>query len=115
MLLKPAFQKGIALCVYEILWVRFLLIPSSLICSHQKGNQRKPASRLALVCLVQYMEELTDRQAADAVRSRMDSKYVLGWELIDPGFDLSVLVPRFALAWLSIKRSIVSSSCWWQS
>jgi hypothetical protein len=61
------------------------------------------------------MEELTDRQAADAVRSRMDINPLLGLELTDPGFDFRVLVPRFALAWLSIKRSIVSSNCWWQS
>jgi transposase len=34
---------------------------------------------------------LTDRQAADAVRSRIDWKYALGLELTDPGFDFSVL------------------------
>lgn len=37
------------------------------------------------------MEDLTDRQAADAVRSRLDIKYLLGLELTDPGFDFSVL------------------------
>jgi transposase len=56
-----------------------------------KGQPAEAPWRLALVCLVQYMEELTDRQAADAVRSRMDIKYVLGLELTDPGFDFSVL------------------------
>ena len=40
---------------------------------------------------MQYIEDLTDRQAADAVRSRMDITYVLGLELTDPGFDFSVL------------------------
>src|SRR5712691_240950 len=30
-------------------------------------------------------------QAADAVRARMDIKYLLGLELTDPGFDFSVL------------------------
>ena len=40
----------------------------------RKGQPAEAPWRLALVCLVQYMEELTDRQAADAVRSRMDSK-----------------------------------------
>ena len=39
----------------------------------QRGQPAEAPWRLALVCLVQYMEELTDRQAADAVRSRMDS------------------------------------------
>ena len=37
------------------------------------------------------MEELPDRQAADAVRGRIDWKYLLGLELTDPGFDASVL------------------------
>ena len=37
------------------------------------------------------MEGLSDRQAADAVRSRIDWKYALGLELTDPGFDHTVL------------------------
>jgi transposase len=40
---------------------------------------------------MQFMENLTDRQAADAVRGRIDWKYALGLELDDPGFDFSVL------------------------
>ncbi len=36
-------------------------------------------------------ENLTDRQAAEAVRARIDWKYLLGLELTDPGFDFSVL------------------------
>ncbi len=47
--------------------------------------------RLALVSLLQYVEDLSDRQAAEAVRARLDWKYVLGLELTDPGFDFSVL------------------------
>jgi transposase len=47
--------------------------------------------RLALVCIVQFMEGLTDEQAANAVRTRIDLKYLLGLELIDTGFDASVL------------------------
>ncbi len=43
--------------------------------------------RLALVTILQYNENLTDRQAADAVRERIDWKYALGLELTDPGFD----------------------------
>jgi transposase len=41
--------------------------------------------------LLQFAEGLSDRQAANAVRSRIDWKYVLRWELTDPGFDASVL------------------------
>lgn len=47
--------------------------------------------RLALVTVLQFAENLPDRQAADAVRSRIDWKYLLGLELTDPGFDYSVL------------------------
>ena len=47
--------------------------------------------RLALVCVMQFMEDLSDRQAADAVRGRIDWKYALGLELEDSGFDYSVL------------------------
>ena len=39
-----------------------------------RGQPAEAPWRLALVCLVQYLEELTDRQAADAVRSRLDIK-----------------------------------------
>ncbi len=47
--------------------------------------------RLAVVTVVQFMENLTDRQAADAVRSRLDWKDALGLELLDPGFDHTVV------------------------
>src|SRR5215218_6789605 len=47
--------------------------------------------RLALVTLLQFRENLPDRQAAEAVRARIDWKYLLGLELTDPGFDHSVL------------------------
>jgi len=47
--------------------------------------------RLALVTVLQFRENLSDRQAADAVRARIDWKYLLGLDLSDPGFDFSVL------------------------
>ena len=47
--------------------------------------------RLALVTVMQFRENLSDRGAADAVRARIDWKYALGLELTDPGFDFSVL------------------------
>jgi transposase len=47
--------------------------------------------RLALICVMQFIEDLTDRQAAAALQSRIDWKYALGLELTDPGFDFSVL------------------------
>src|SRR5712692_6459144 len=47
--------------------------------------------RLALVTIMQFRENLADRQAAEAVRARSDWKYLLSLELTDPGFDFSVL------------------------
>ena len=47
--------------------------------------------RLALATVMQYMEGLTDRQTADAVRRCMDWKYALSLELTDPGFDFTLL------------------------
>jgi len=40
---------------------------------------------------MQFRENLADRQAAEAVRARIDWKYLLSLELTDPGFDFSVL------------------------
>lgn len=56
-----------------------------------RGKPGWPPSRLALVTVFQEAEDLTDRRAADAVRTRLDWKYALGLDLADPGFDHSVL------------------------
>jgi transposase len=50
-----------------------------------------PPWRLALVMVMQYIEGLTDRQAADAVRRCIDWKYALSLDLRDPGFDFTLL------------------------
>jgi transposase len=55
------------------------------------GQPGLPPWRLALVTVLQFREGLPDRQAAEAVRARIDWKYLLGLELTDPGFDHSVL------------------------
>lgn len=55
------------------------------------GQPAETPWRLALVVVMQFAENLPDRQAANAVRSRIDWKYALGLELTDPGFDYSVL------------------------
>jgi len=47
--------------------------------------------RLALVTVFQMTENLTDRQAAEAVRDRLSWMYALGLDLADTGFDHSVL------------------------
>jgi len=57
----------------------------------RRGQPGLAPWRLALVTVFQFLEHLSDRQAADAVRSRIDWKYALGLELSDPGFHFSVL------------------------
>jgi transposase len=56
-----------------------------------RGRPGQPPSRLAVVTVLQMMEDLTDREAAEAVRTRLDWQYLLGLGLADPGFDHSVL------------------------
>src|SRR5947209_4553536 len=55
------------------------------------GQPGLPPWRLALVTVLQFRENLPDRQAAEAVGARIDWEYLLGLELDDPGFDHSVL------------------------
>jgi len=57
----------------------------------QRGQPAEAPWRLALVSVMQYMEGLSDRQAVEAVRERIDWKYALSLELTDPGFDFSLL------------------------
>jgi len=57
----------------------------------QRGQAAQAPWQLVVVTLLQFAENLSDRQAADAVRSRIDWKYLLGLELTDPGFDFSIL------------------------
>jgi transposase len=56
-----------------------------------RGQPAASPARLAMASVLQYVEGLSDRQAADAVRGRIDWKYALGLELTDPGFDHTVL------------------------
>jgi transposase len=55
------------------------------------GQPAESPARLALATLMQYMENIPDRQAADAVWGRIDWNYMLESELSDSGFDYSVL------------------------
>lgn len=56
-----------------------------------RGRPSLSPGQLALVSVLQFAENLSDRQAADAVRGRIEWKYALGLELDDPGFDFTVL------------------------
>src|SRR3954454_1101292 len=57
----------------------------------QRGQPTYTPWRLALVTLQQFREGLSDRQAAEAVRARIDWKYLLALDLADAGFDHTVL------------------------
>jgi transposase len=56
-----------------------------------RGRPGISPAQLAVVTVLQFTEDLTDRQAADEVRGRVDWKYCLGLELEDEGFEFTVL------------------------
>src|SRR5947209_18381777 len=51
-----------------------------------RGQPAASPARLALASVLQYVEGLSDRQAADAVRARIDGKYALALDLPNPAF-----------------------------
>lgn len=57
----------------------------------RRGQPAQTPWRLALITVMQFVENLSDRQAAEALRARIDWKYALSLELTDDGFDFSVL------------------------
>src|SRR5215210_5377690 len=57
----------------------------------RRGQPAMAPWRLALVTIMQFAEGLSDRQAAEAVRARIDCKYALSLEFGDPGCNASVL------------------------
>ncbi|MFD7447301.1 IS1182 family transposase [Streptomyces sp. NPDC059909] len=57
----------------------------------QDGRPGLSPAQLATVCVLQFLLGLSDRQAAEAVRCRIDFKYAMAMELDDPGFHHSVL------------------------
>lgn len=86
-----AFPKG---NLYLHLRDRFGMVYTNQHFAHLFAQGGKPAlapARLALVLCLQFIEDLSDQQAADAVRDRISWKYLLGLPLDDPGFDASVL------------------------
>jgi transposase len=56
-----------------------------------RGQSAIAPWRLVMILIMQFLENLSDRQTADAVRGRIDWKYALSLELEDDGFDFSVL------------------------
>src|SRR5262249_32449362 len=56
-----------------------------------RGQPGWSPGRLAMITVLQAVEHLTDVQAAEAVRTRLDWKYLLGLPMADQGLDDSVL------------------------
>ena len=88
---RAAFPKGNTyLRVYDALGPIFTN-PQLAALFPKDGQPAVAPAQLALATIFQFAEGLSDRQAADAVRGRIDWKYALCLELEDPGFDASVL------------------------
>jgi len=88
---RAAFPRGNTyLCVYDALGPIYA-DPQFAGLFPKEGQPALAPAQLALVTIFQFAEGLSDRQAADAVRGRIDWKYALCLPLTDPGFDASVL------------------------
>lgn len=88
---RAAFPKGHPyLILRDALGTIFQDDDFSDLYAHE-GQPGLSAWRLALVTIMQFRETLSDRQAAESVRARIDWKYLLSLDLTDPGFDCSVL------------------------
>jgi len=89
---QGAFPKG---NLYVNLRAEFGALYTDELFADLYPDQGRPVEvapwRLAVVLVMQYLEGLTDRQAADAVRRCLDWKYALSLELTDPGFDFTLL------------------------
>jgi transposase len=88
---QAAFPKG---NLYMELHAKLGMLYTNTQFAHLFSLTGQPAydpARLALVLVFQFLEGLSDRQAAESVRSRIDWKYALALELTDPGFDASIL------------------------
>jgi transposase len=57
----------------------------------ERGQSALAPWRLTMILIMQFLENLSDRQTADTVRGRIDWKYALSLELEDDGFNFSVL------------------------
>jgi transposase len=89
---QAAFPKGNPyMLLRDELGVLYEDSAFSTLFESRRGRPAESPGCLALVTALQFAENLSDRQAADAVRGRIDWKYLLGLELTDAGFDHSLL------------------------
>jgi transposase len=89
---RAAFPKGNAyLTLRDELGVVYEDELFAPLFESSRGRPAESPGCLALVIALQFAENLSDRQAASAVRSRIDWKYLLSLDLSDPGFDFTLL------------------------
>ena len=91
-IVKAAFPKG---NLYVDLRAEFGTLYAPALFADLDADRGHPVEvapwRLALVMVMQYIEGLTDRQAAEAVRRCIEWKYALRLEWTDAGFDFTRL------------------------
>jgi transposase len=78
----------------------------------RRGQPGYTPWRLALVTLLQFREGLSDRQAAEALRARIDWKYLLALDLADAGFDQRCFASSAPGCWPEVLPSACSPACW---
>ena len=89
---RAAFPKGnVYMMMYDQLGQLYVDRDFQSLFPSNCGQSAMSPGKLALIRVMQFAEGLSDRQTAEAVRSRIDWKYALGLELTDSGFDFSVL------------------------
>ena len=88
---QAAFPRGNSTCACVMNSGLSMTISSLPPSSRPVGSQPRRLGASRSTTVLQFAEGLSDRQAADAVRSRIDWKYALSLELTDPGFDHTVL------------------------
>lgn len=89
---RAAFPKGnVYMTMRDELNLRYKDSTFADLFVSPQGRPAESPGMLALVTVMQYAEGLSDRQAAEAVRARIDWKYALGLRLEDTGFHFSVL------------------------
>jgi transposase len=88
---RAAFPKGNPYLTLRDEWETLYVDRAFADLFPTRGQAAASPGHRALVVVLPLAENLSDRQAADAVRSRMDWQYLLGLDLADPGCDFSVL------------------------
>jgi transposase len=89
---RAAFPKGTLAMQLRDTLGRVFADPMFAELFPRRGQPAETPWRLALVTILQFTENLSDRQAAEAVRGRIEWKYALGLELTDP----ALTTPCFA-------------------